>query len=59
LSPHRKAREEIWELETYKRAGIVGVTYGLASGDFEDLRRESDGTLHAKLLVFGAVDEIT
>jgi hypothetical protein len=34
------------------------MTYSLASGDLEDLGRKSDGTLHAKLLIFGAVNEV-
>jgi hypothetical protein len=35
------------------------MAYSLASGDFEDLGWESDGALHAKLLIFGAVDEVS
>ncbi len=34
------------------------MTYSLASGDLEDLGWKSDGALHAKLLIFGAVDEV-
>jgi hypothetical protein len=34
------------------------MTYSLASGDFEDLSWKSDRALHAKLLIFGAVDEV-
>jgi hypothetical protein len=35
------------------------MVYRLAGGDLEDLGREPDGALHAELLVFGAVDEVT
>ena len=35
------------------------TTYSLASGDLEDLGWKSDGALHAKLLIFSAVDEVT
>jgi hypothetical protein len=34
------------------------MTYSLASGDLKDLGWKSDGALHAKLLIFGAVDEV-
>jgi hypothetical protein len=34
------------------------MTYSLAGGDLEDLGRKSDGALHAKLLIFGAIDEV-
>jgi hypothetical protein len=34
------------------------MTYSLASGDLEDFGWEPDGALHAKLLVFGTVDEV-
>jgi hypothetical protein len=34
------------------------MTYSLTSGDLQDLRWEPDGALHAKLLVFGTIDEI-
>jgi hypothetical protein len=34
------------------------MVYSLASGDLEDLGWKSDGALHAKLLIFGAVDEV-
>ena len=34
------------------------MSYSLASGDLEDLGWKSDGALHAKLLIFGAVDEV-
>jgi hypothetical protein len=34
------------------------MMYSLASGDLEDLGWKSDGALHAKLLIFGAVDEV-
>lgn len=34
------------------------MTYCFASGDLEDLGWKSDGALHAKLLIFGAVDEV-
>lgn len=42
------------------RAGRgCNMTYSLASGDLENLGGEPDGALHAKLLVFGAVDEVS
>ena len=42
------------------RAGRgFNMTYSLASGDLENLGGEPDGALHAKLLVFGAVDEVS
>ena len=34
------------------------MTYSLASGDLEDFGWKSDGALYAKLLIFGAVDEV-
>jgi len=34
------------------------MTYSLAGGDLKDLGWKSDGALHAKLLIFGAVDEV-
>lgn len=41
------------------RAGSgCNMTYSLASGDLEDLGGEPGGALHAKLLVFGAVDKV-
>jgi hypothetical protein len=48
------------ERGTLKGIRVQGlyVTYSLASGDLEDLGWKSDGALHAKLLVFGAVDEV-
>lgn len=36
----------------------MNTTYCLASGDLEDLGWKSDGALHAKLLIFGAVYEV-
>ena len=42
----------VWALED------CNMSYSLASGDLEDLRWESDGALHAELLVFGPVDEV-
>lgn len=41
----------IWAQDLY-------VTYSLAGSDLEDLGWKSDRALHAKLLVFGAVDEV-
>jgi hypothetical protein len=38
--------------------GDCNTTYSLASDDFEDLGREPDGGLHAKLLVLGAIDDV-
>lgn len=39
-------------------AHVLCATYRFAGGDLEDLRRETNGALYAKLLILGAVNEI-
>lgn len=57
-NPHRKAGEGEKCVRDIRAGRGCDMTYSLASGDLEDLSRKPDGALHAKLLVFGAVDEV-
>jgi len=58
-NPHRKAGEGEKRVRNTRAGRRCNTTYSLASGDLEDLGGEPDGALHAKLLVFGAVDEVS